>query len=158
MIDIAPGAHAATFLQDSSPSMDGWFSCEFPRQIYTITPEIYRVLLPRLITSSTNGYDGSLMNSLQSMSQWKDFFNNPQGGTLGLLNAIQVSNTASPSGEQLVDLAMQNIGSLAGYPFAPYLSDGIGRRPTIWIGAICMLAGAALQTACQNINQFIGAR
>ncbi len=52
----------------------------------------------------------------------------------------------------------KNIGSLAGYPFAPYLSDGIGRRPSIWIGAVCMLAGAALQTACQNINQFIGAR
>ncbi len=55
-------------------------------------------------------------------------------------------------------MGTQNIGSLAGYPFAPYLSDGIGRRPTIWLGAICMLAGAALQTACQNINQFIGAR
>ncbi|KAI0654387.1 hexose transporter [Cubamyces menziesii] len=93
-----------------------------------------------LITASTNGYDGSLMNSLQSMGQWTDFFHNPQGGTLGLLNAIQ------------------NIGSLAGYPFAPYLSDGIGRRPSIWIGAVCMLAGAALQTACMNIHQFIGAR
>ncbi|KAH9899263.1 hexose transporter [Cubamyces lactineus] len=93
-----------------------------------------------LITASTNGYDGSLMNSLQSMGQWTDFFHDPQGGTLGLLNAIQ------------------NIGSLAGYPFAPYLSDGIGRRPSIWIGAVCMLAGAALQTACMNIHQFIGAR
>lgn len=44
----------------------------------------------RLITSSTNGFDGSLMNSLQSMDQWKSFFNTPTGGTLGLLNAIQV--------------------------------------------------------------------
>ncbi|KAI0760335.1 general substrate transporter [Fomes fomentarius] len=93
-----------------------------------------------LITSSTNGFDGSLMNSLQSMTQWKNFFNDPKGGTLGLLNAIQ------------------NIGSLAGYPFAPYLSDGIGRRPSIWIGAVLMIAGSALQTACANINQFIGAR
>ncbi|KAH9941775.1 general substrate transporter [Epithele typhae] len=93
-----------------------------------------------LITSSGNGFDGSLMNSLQSMYQWKGFFNDPQGGTLGLLNAIQ------------------NIGALGGYPFAPYLSDGLGRRPTVWIGAVCMIAGVALQTACQNINQFIGAR
>ncbi|KAI0716664.1 general substrate transporter [Earliella scabrosa] len=93
-----------------------------------------------LITSSTNGFDGSLMNSLQSMQTWQNFFNSPEGPTLGLLNAIQ------------------NIGSLAGYPFAPYLSDGIGRRSTIWIGAVCMIAGSALQTACMNINQFIGAR
>ncbi|KAI0763426.1 hexose transporter [Trametes elegans] len=93
-----------------------------------------------LITSSTNGYDGSLMNSLQSMDTWKDFFANPQGSTLGLLNAIQ------------------NLGGLAGLPFAPYLSDGIGRRPSIWIGAVFMLAGAVLQTACMDIHQFIGAR
>ena len=45
---------------------------------------------PSLITSSTNGFDGSLMNSLQSMKQWESFFNKPHGGTLGLLNAIQV--------------------------------------------------------------------
>ncbi|CDO68657.1 hypothetical protein BN946_scf184790.g6 [Trametes cinnabarina] len=44
-----------------------------------------------VITSSTNGYDGSLMNSLQSMDTWKNFFNDPQGGTLGLLNAIQAA-------------------------------------------------------------------
>lgn len=43
-----------------------------------------------LITSSGNGFDGSLMNSFQSLDQWKDYFNNPQGSKLGLLNAIQV--------------------------------------------------------------------
>lgn len=43
-----------------------------------------------LITSSTNGYDGSMMNGLQSLPQWTGFFNNPVGGKLGLLNAIQV--------------------------------------------------------------------
>jgi hypothetical protein len=44
-----------------------------------------------LITSSTNGFDGSMMNGLQSLTQWKDYFNNPTGGKLGLFNAIQVS-------------------------------------------------------------------
>jgi len=42
-----------------------------------------------LITSSTNGYDGSMMNGLQSLTQWTGYFNNPSGGRLGLLNAIQ---------------------------------------------------------------------
>ena len=46
---------------------------------------------PRLITSSTNGYDGSMMNGLQSIDQWRLYFNNPRGSMLGLLNAIQVS-------------------------------------------------------------------
>ncbi|KAI6116258.1 hexose transporter [Pisolithus sp. B1] len=93
-----------------------------------------------LITSSTNGYDGSMMNGLQSLQQWQNDFNHPSKGRLGLLNAIQ------------------NIGALAGYPFAPYLSDGIGRRKTVFFGATIMLVATALQTASQSVGMFIGAR
>ncbi|KAI0064231.1 hexose transporter [Artomyces pyxidatus] len=93
-----------------------------------------------LITSSTNGYDGSMMNALQSDGQWNAYFNTPHGSQLGLLNAIQ------------------NIGSLAAYPMAPYLSDGLGRRATIFIGAFIMLIATALQTAAQSVGMFIGAR
>lgn len=97
-------------------------------------------ILLLLITSSTNGYDGSMMNGLQSLEQWRSAFNNPTGGMLGLLNAIQ------------------NIGSLAGYPFAPYLSDGLGRKRTILFGAFVMTAATILQTASQTVGMFIGAR
>ncbi|KAK7676718.1 hypothetical protein QCA50_020294 [Cerrena zonata] len=103
-----------------------------------ITLHAWIVLL--LITSSTNGFDGSLLNSFQSLPTWQSYFNNPTGGRLGLLNAIQ------------------NIGSLAGYPFAPYLSDGLGRRPAIWIGSTIMIVAVALQAAAQNWSMFIGAR
>jgi hypothetical protein len=48
-----------------------------------------------LITSSTNGYDGSMMNGLQALDQWKNAFGNPQGSKLGLLNAIQVGSIMS---------------------------------------------------------------
>ncbi|KAF9036263.1 general substrate transporter [Panaeolus papilionaceus] len=93
-----------------------------------------------LITSSTNGYDGSMINGLQSVQEWEKFFNFPQGGKLGLFNAIQ------------------NIGSLCAYPFAPYVTDGLGRRSTIWIGAAIMVAATVIQTAAQNFGMFIGAR
>jgi sugar porter (SP) family MFS transporter len=93
-----------------------------------------------LITSSTNGYDGSMMNGLQSLTQWSGYFGNPHGSKLGLLNAIQ------------------NIGSLAAYPFAPYLADGIGRRPTILLGALIMCTATAIQTAATSVGMFIGAR
>ena len=52
----------------------------------------------------------------RALDTWKDFFGNPQGGTLGLFNAIQT------------------IGGLVGLPFGPYLADRIGRRYTIVIG------------------------
>ncbi|KAJ7185220.1 hexose transporter [Mycena filopes] len=103
-----------------------------------ITLNAWIVLL--LITSSTNGYDGSMMNGLQSLTQWENYFNKPTKGKLGLLNAIQ------------------NIGALAGYPFAPYLSDGIGRRPTVFLGALIMCIATAVQTASQSVGMFIGAR
>lgn len=93
-----------------------------------------------LITSSTNGYDGSMMNALQSEKQWNAYFGTPEGSKLGLFNAIQ------------------NIGALAGYPFAPYLSDGIGRRGSVFLGAAIMCVAVAVQTAAQSFGMFIGAR
>jgi MFS family permease len=54
--------------------------------------------------------------------------------------------------------AIQNIGSLAAYPFAPYLSDGIGRRLSIFFGAFIMVGATILQTASKNVGMFIGAR
>ncbi|KAF8162590.1 general substrate transporter [Crassisporium funariophilum] len=93
-----------------------------------------------LITSSTSGYDGSMINGLQSVNEWEEFFGFPSGGKLGLFNAIQ------------------NIGSLCAFPFAPYMADGLGRRFTIWVGAAIMIIGTVIQTASQNFGMFIGAR
>ncbi|KAI0075843.1 general substrate transporter [Panus rudis PR-1116 ss-1] len=93
-----------------------------------------------LITSSTNGYDGSMMNGLQSLEQWRKAFNYPTGSMLGLLNAIQ------------------NIGCLAAYPFSPYVTDGLGRRAAVALGAIIMCAATILQTASHSVGMFIGAR
>lgn len=80
------------------------------------------------------------MNGLQSLDQWQESFNYPTGGMLGLLNAIQ------------------NIGALAAYPMAPYLTDGFGRRPAVLFGATIMLGATAIQTASNSVNMFIGAR
>lgn len=106
------------------------------RRIMTLNA--WLVLL--LITSSTNGFDGSMMNGLQSLDQWKVAFNHPSGGMLGLLNAIQ------------------NIGCLAAYPFSPYVSDGMGRKFAVALGAVIMCAATVLQTASHSVGMFIGAR
>ncbi|KAF8547609.1 MFS general substrate transporter [Imleria badia] len=83
-----------------------------------------------LITSSTNGFD----DGLQSLTQWETAFNYPAGPKLGLLGAIQ------------------NIGSLAAYPFSPYMTDGLGRRFSVLFGAAVMIAATA------SVQMFIGAR
>jgi len=84
-------AHLA--LPDCSSFTAGLCFCEHelvaPRSSQFLTP-----LCVSLITSSTNGYDGSMMNGLQSLDNWKNYFHNPRGSMLGLLNAIQVKFAA----------------------------------------------------------------
>ncbi|QRV88606.1 Sugar (and other) transporter [Ceratobasidium sp. AG-Ba] len=104
------------------------------------------MLFVPLITSYANGFDGSMMNGLQSVQEWKEYFgkliNLPHArhAELGLFNAIQ------------------SIGSLSAIPFAPFVSDKFGRRTGIFSGASITLAGAILQTLTRNLPTFVGAR
>ncbi|KAJ9110855.1 hypothetical protein QFC19_001364 [Naganishia cerealis] len=98
------------------------------------------IIFLALITSMTNGYDGSMMNGLQSVEHWQTYFNRPEGSLLGIFNAIQ------------------SIGGIAGLPFAAFVADRFGRRQAIFFGSCIMLVGVAIQTAAQNIGMFIGAR
>ncbi|KZT56004.1 general substrate transporter [Calocera cornea HHB12733] len=124
-----PTSLAITNLLDGRP----WW--KNPRLIFL---NLWIFLL--LITSYTNGYDGSMMNGLQILDQWTSAMGHPTGGKLGLLNAIQ------------------NIGGLAATPIAPYVTDGIGRKLAIIWGASLMIAGTAIQSAAQSVGMFIGAR
>ncbi|KZT53647.1 general substrate transporter [Calocera cornea HHB12733] len=93
-----------------------------------------------LMTSYANGYDGSMMNNLQVLAQWKATMGYPSSEKLGLLTAIR------------------NIGLLAATPITPYVIDGFGRRIAIVIGAFLMISGTAVQTASSNSSMFMGAR
>ncbi|KZO96549.1 general substrate transporter [Calocera viscosa TUFC12733] len=93
-----------------------------------------------IINSCVNGYDGSMMNGMQSLYQWQSYFNTPDGPTLGLLNAIF------------------NAGGTVGVFFAPFVTDRLGRRWGIAIGSAIILVGVILQSAAQSIHQFIGGR
>lgn len=93
-----------------------------------------------LVTSSTNGFDGSMVNGLQSLDHWETEFNHPSGSKLGLLGASQ------------------NVGALVSLPAAPFLTDRYGRRAAIFLGVCLMIAGVVFQTASQSVGMFIGAR
>ncbi|CAG8981521.1 hypothetical protein HYALB_00003094 [Hymenoscyphus albidus] len=87
------------------------------------------------ISSYATGYDGSMMNGLQSLDTWQTYFKNPTPETLGLLNAIQ------------------NIGQLAALPFCAIACDKFGRVAVLLFGAFIILIGTALQD-----GMFIAAR
>lgn len=73
-----------------------------------------------VLTSATNGYDGSMVNGLQSLDIWQDYFHHPSGSLLGLFSCIM------------------SVGSLAALPCVPYIADILGRRMGIMIGCIIM--------------------
>ncbi|KAG8822093.1 hypothetical protein FRB91_005376 [Serendipita sp. 411] len=98
------------------------------------------LLVIPLITSYANGFDGSMMNGLQSVQYWKDYFGNPTDKDLGLFNAIQ------------------SIGAFCAIPLAPYVADGVGRKKGIVLGSFLVLIGAILQTCTQNLGMFVGSR
>ncbi|KAL7423394.1 hypothetical protein Q5752_002698 [Cryptotrichosporon argae] len=98
------------------------------------------MLLIAQISSYATGYDASMMNGLQSLTYWQDYFGTPTGSVLGVFNCIN------------------SVGQLASFPFQAWCADRFGRRVGMAIGAVILLVGCVLQGAAKNIGMFIAAR
>lgn len=97
------------------------------------------LLLCSIVQSTTGGYDGSMLNGLNILPSYTDYFKlTPQ--TSGL-------NTASAF-----------IGGFIGPLFAGVIADRLGRRPAIFWGTLLTLVGIILQGAAQNVAMFVIAR
>ena len=80
------------------------------------------------------------MNGMQSLTQWQDYFDNPKGAMLGVMNAGQ------------------SIGSVIALPFVAWLSDRIGRRLTLLSGCIVIVAASVIQAASVEYGMFVFSR
>jgi len=101
---------------------------------------LYFYILVLIVTNTANGFDGSMMNGLQSLSYWQNYFGHPTGSSLGLFNASM------------------SLGSLIGLLPTPYLNDYAGRRVGVAVGCVIMLVAVGLQTGAQSFGMFIAAR
>lgn len=103
--------------------------------------KLYFLLFPAAVVSyATSGYDGSMMNSLQTVSYFDDFFDNPRGAVLGLMSAIMA------------------LGSICSTPIAPWVADRFGRRWGITVGSLIMIAGAIIQCESTEFAMFVVSR
>lgn len=98
------------------------------------------IMLVPLLSSATAGYDGSLMNGLQSMQEWRDEFGSPKGAMLGLVNAAQP------------------IGGIIVLPAGGYLSDTFGRKKTLAFGLIGVIVATIIQATSHSLGQLIASR
>ncbi|KAL4881057.1 general substrate transporter [Aspergillus karnatakaensis] len=107
----APGPSTIVHLTQKAPA---WYRSAARRHLYFL-------LFPAALCSyTTSGYDGSMMNALQTVSYFDDFFDNPRGSKLGLMSAIMP------------------LGSICSTPFAPWVADRFGRRWGVTVGSLIM--------------------
>ncbi|EOD47879.1 putative sugar transporter protein [Neofusicoccum parvum UCRNP2] len=98
------------------------------------------ILLVPLLSSAVAGYDGSLMNGLQSLTQWKTYFNEPEGALLGTVNAAQ------------------SIGSVIVLPVVGMCSDIFGRKLVLICGLLGVIVATIIQATSTTLAQFIVSR
>jgi MFS family permease len=110
-----------------------WWKRKNMRTLY-----IYIVIL--IMTNTANGFDGSMMNGLQTLSYWQEYFDHPHGALLGLFNASM------------------SLGSLIGLFIVPYMIDAFGRRLGCFVGCLIMLLAVGLQSGATGFGMFIAAR
>ncbi|KJZ73790.1 hypothetical protein HIM_06908 [Hirsutella minnesotensis 3608] len=53
---------------------------------------------------------------------------------------------------------MLSIGSITSYCFSPWLADTLGRKPTIMLGCVVMIAGSCIGAFCTGYHMYIGGR
>lgn len=110
-----------------------WYKHACLRQLYFHVAVIW-------LSSAAGGFDGSMMNGLQTLPYWEKYFNNPDASTLGLMNAIV------PAGNLLINF------------FVPWMADNWGRKRTLIVGDSILFVGIILQASAQNMGMFIASR
>lgn len=80
------------------------------------------------------------MNGLQSLSQWKTYFDSPQGALLGTVNAAQ------------------SIGSILVLPLVGSCSDVFGRKRVLIAGLVGVIVATVIQATSTTLAQFIVSR
>ncbi|KAL6882279.1 general substrate transporter [Trichoderma longibrachiatum] len=113
-----------------------WIPAWVPESTTTVS---VLLLVCSMVQSATGGYDGSMLNGLNILPSYTDYFR--------LNNATTGLNTASVF-----------IGGFFGPIWAGVMTDRLGRRPAIFWGSVVTLLGIVLQTAAQNVAMFVVAR
>ncbi|KAI1341043.1 general substrate transporter [Xylariaceae sp. FL0016] len=102
--------------------------------------KLHFLLVALTLCSVNSGFDGSLINNLQSLDTWNADLDNPDANMLGVIGALQT------------------VGAFAFCPLAPLIADRLGRRWAILVGGTVMFTGGLIQTFSNSPAQYIVGR
>jgi len=102
---------------------------------------IYLFSVVGFFCSTMNGYDGSLINNL---------LQNP-----AFMEKYSVQNSGIWAG---IVSSMYQIGGVVALPFIGPAIDGWGRRIGMFVAAIIIIVGTAIQGTSESASQFMGGR
>ncbi|KAI5918168.1 lactose permease [Camillea tinctor] len=99
---------------------------------------LYMIMGIGYLVSTMNGFDSSLMGSINAMKPYQETFGlSGAGSTTGIIFIIY------------------NIGQIVSFPFCGMIADGWGRRWCIFVGCLIVLIGTAVQSTANTLVQFI---
>ncbi|KAI1363148.1 guanine deaminase [Xylaria arbuscula] len=102
---------------------------------------LYLLLFPTCMgIELTSGFDSQLINALQIVPSWIDYFDDPEGPIKGII------------------AASYSLGAILSLPFIGIVNDKFGRRWSIFGGSVIMVIGALIQGLSINVGQYIVAR
>ncbi|KAL2827821.1 hypothetical protein BDW59DRAFT_160131 [Aspergillus cavernicola] len=114
-----------------------------PRLLTKSMMKLYYCIAVATLNSCINGYDGSLMGSINSYRQYREYFGfdlDAGTPTTGIVYAIYT------------------IGNIVGSFFAGPFTDFRGRRMGMAIGALWIIIGTVVQATCTNLGGFMAGR
>ncbi|CCC05446.1 hypothetical protein SMACR_09292 [Sordaria macrospora] len=102
---------------------------------------LYFMLFPTCMgIELTSGFDSQMINALQILKPWDDYFGRPQGALKGIISAAY------------------SLGAILSLPLVPIVNDRFGRRWSIALGSMTMVVGAIIQGFSQHVAMYIIAR
>lgn len=107
---------------------------------YPFLRKLNMLLFSAILANVVSGYDGSMVNGLQSLESWQEYFDHPTGQRLGTMT-MGIT-----------------IGTLITTPFVWYINEWLGRRPTMLIGCVILILGGILQGCAANFGMFVASR
>lgn len=103
--------------------------------------QLYLMCLVPFFCSTLNGFDGSLMSSINAMPFYQRYFG--------------LSGAGASTG---ITFAIYSVGSIASVPFAGPLNDYAGRKWGIFVGCAFVIIGTLIQAPSTNAGMFLGGR